>query len=104
VSSAQMLALLGPVLRRLECEDVAGWTNPFGKTCADYATPLPAAPRGDSSREAGGWCEAGALKREAAWAGGVAFGWPEKSCCACGGGTGGGGMTGRQGEGGRRAS
>jgi len=64
--------------------DTPHWHNRFEKGCDDYETPRPAAMPGDFASSAGGWCEAGALKREAAWAGGPEFNWPEKNCCACG--------------------
>ena len=84
VTRDALLALLGRAHRLLGCTDDRRWANPWGKTCADYETPLPAAKRFDGARAAGGWCAAGSLKPEAHWAGGAQFGWPERHCCACG--------------------
>ena len=52
----------------LRCIDDSSWNNLHGKTCADY----------------GGYCEAGAFRLGASWAGGEVFNWPERHCCACG--------------------
>ena len=90
VEPSAMLALLEPALAvvRIGCVDEPGWTNPWGKTCADYATPVPPSDQGKPGphgfRLTGGWCEAGRLKPEAAWAGGAVHRWPERNCCACG--------------------
>ena len=50
------------------CVDDAGWNNLHGKSCADYAA----------------YCDAGAFRLGASWAGGEVFNFPERSCCACG--------------------
>ena len=50
------------------CTDDAGWNNLHGKGCADYAA----------------YCDAGAFRLGASWAGGEVFNFPERSCCACG--------------------
>jgi hypothetical protein len=79
-----------PMPRAAQTDTVAVCTrtfpgrNPFGKSCADYATPVPPSPQGSAESLAGGWCQAGGLKPGAQWAGGEAHGWPEKHCCACG--------------------
>jgi len=69
------------------CEDERGWHNPYGRGCDDYARRVTPAAEGEGALAAGGWCEGGRLKPEAAWAGGGQFGWPEWHCCACGRGT-----------------
>jgi len=80
---AELLAAASTEL--LGCVDKLRWKNRFGKTCADYATPMPPAAAKDGSLTAGGWCEAGRLKPSAQWAAGERYGWPERHCCACGG-------------------
>ena len=88
-----MLQLLVPTLALVaaNCSDTPHWSNPFGKSCADYATPVPPSRQGRPEPHGfgltGGWCEAGRLKEEARWAGGAAHGWPERHCCACGRGS-----------------
>lgn len=86
VDVGAMGALLRAALAlvRAGCEDAPGWANPYGRTCADYATPVPPSERGKASKLEGGWCEAGRLRPEAQWAGGAVHGWPERHCCACG--------------------
>ena len=86
VDASAMLQLLKPALAlvRSGCRDAKNWKNSFGRTCADYATPVPASQRGDKEKMSGGWCAAGKLKPEAKWAGGKSNGWPERNCCACG--------------------
>ena len=86
VDASAMLQLLKPALAlvRSGCRDAKNWKNSFGRTCADYATPVPASQRGDKEKMSGGWCAAGKLKAEAKWAGGKSNGWPERNCCACG--------------------
>ena len=69
------------------CEDERGWRNPYGRGCDDYARRVAPAAAGEGALVAGGWCEGGRLKPEAAWAGGSQYGWPERHCCACGRGT-----------------
>ena len=69
------------------CEDEPGWRNPYGRGCEDYARRVTPAAAGEGGVVAGGWCEGGRLKPEAAWAGGSQYGWPERHCCACGRGT-----------------
>ena len=90
VDRAALLAVLRPTLDLLAagCADTPHWRNPFGRTCADYATPVPPSKRGKPEAHGfgltGGWCEAGHLKAGARWAGGGVHGWPERHCCACG--------------------
>jgi len=69
------------------CKNEPGWRNPFGRGCDDYARRVTPAAAGEGGLVAGGWCEGGRLKPEAAWAGGSQYGWPERHCCACGRGT-----------------
>ena len=51
------------------CHDTPGFDNGSGKGCADYAEA---------------WCSNGAFLVGAEWTGGAQFGFPERSCCACG--------------------
>ena len=50
------------------CVDDSAWNNLHGKACMDYSA----------------YCEAGAFRLGASWAGGEVFNWPERHCCACG--------------------
>ena len=50
------------------CVDDSAWNNLHGKACIDYSA----------------YCEAGAFRLGASWAGGEVFNWPERHCCACG--------------------
>ena len=85
VSAHNLLAVVRPALKLIGCVDTPGWHNPYGKSCADYATPTEPARRFDGSAMAGGWCSAlNGLLPQHRWAGGAAFGWPERHCCACG--------------------
>ena len=84
VSALNLLAVVRPALKLIGCVDTPGWHNP-NKSCADYATPTEPARRFDGSAMAGGWCSAlNGLLPQHRWAGGAAFGWPERHCCACG--------------------
>ena len=51
------------------CRDTPGFDNGSGKGCSDYAEV---------------WCSDGAFLVGAEWTGGANFGFPERSCCACG--------------------
>ena len=52
----------------MRCVDDSAWNNLHGKACLDYSA----------------YCEAGAFRLGASWAGGEVFNWPERNCCACG--------------------
>ena len=54
--------------RVMRCVDDSAWNNLHGKACIDYSA----------------YCEAGAFRLGASWAGGEVFNWPERNCCACG--------------------
>jgi endonuclease I len=52
------------------CADTGGWDNGAGLGCAMYVDE--------------GFCAAGAVRPEHAWASGADWGWPERHCCECG--------------------
>ena len=52
----------------MRCVEDSAWNNLHGKACIDYSA----------------YCQAGAFRLGASWAGGEVFNWPERNCCACG--------------------
>lgn len=83
VNAEAVVALLRA---HLGCRDDPKWGhNGYGKRCHEYEYPRqPATPKG--AERGAGWCAAGALKPGSEWAGGASFRYPERACCACGGG------------------
>jgi len=53
----------------MPCADKKGWLNPYGLKCEDYAKD---------------YCSGSGFLVGQEWAGGKDYGYPEKSCCACG--------------------
>ena len=80
-------AVVALLRAHLGCRDDPKWGhNGYGKRCHEYEYPRqPATPKG--AERGAGWCAAGALKPGSEWAGGANFRYPERACCACGGGT-----------------
>ena len=79
-------AVVALLRAHLGCRDDPKWGhNGYGKRCHEYEYPRqPATPKG--AERGAGWCAAGALKPGSEWAGGASFRYPERACCACGGG------------------
>ena len=89
INASSFFRLVRRISMILGCTNAPNWHNGHGSLCADYATPQTSSPRGVASYHglrAGGWCSAGEIKREGRWCSGVSFRWPERACCACGGG------------------
>ena len=72
VARARTFALTahGVWLPEAACEDDSTWRNRYGLGCAGY--------------EAEGHCADSGFVRGREWAGGAAYQWPERHCCACG--------------------
>ena len=53
----------------MSCQDTPGWSNPYERTCEDYASE---------------WCDGAGFVVGQEWAGGEDYNYPERACCACG--------------------